>query len=471
MHVLTAGRLAQLSGARLVGDPGSLVGPDVVIDSRACSPGALFIALPGERADGHDFVAGAVAAGAAAVLVRKERPMAVPQLVVPDPLAGLTALARALVEEAVAAGLVTVGITGSSGKTSTKDLLAQVLATAGPTVAPVGSLNNELGVPLTGTRLDAATRFLVSEMGARRRGHIASLCAIVTPHVGIVLNVGHAHLGQFGSVSAIAKAKGELVEALPAEGWAVLNADDPLVSAMAGRTSARIATFAVGAAPGWGDLRVWAEEVGAADRQRPTFMLHAGGAASGCAPVALQVTGAHQVGNALAAAAAALGQGLDVPMVAQALGSATARSRWRMELSARPDGALVINDAYNANPESMTAALRTLASLRRPGGRLLAVLGDMLELGPGAAAAHIEVGALAAALGVDRLIAIGAHADDLVSGAGGVETIVASDRAAASAAAAAWLSPADVVLVKASRGLALETLAEQLAAPHRGDRR
>jgi len=187
--------------------------------------------------------------------------------------------------------------------------------------------------------------------------------------------------------------------------------------------------------------------------------------------VALQVTGAHQVGNALAAAAAALGQGLDVPMVAQALGSATARSRWRMELSARPDGALVINDAYNANPESMTAALRTLASLRRPGGRLLAVLGDMLELGPGAAAAHIEVGALAAALGVDRLIAIGAHADDLVSGAGGVETIVASDRAAASAAAAAWLSPADVVLVKASRGLALETLAEQLAAPHRGDRR
>jgi len=464
----TADRLARLTGARLVGDPGTLVGPDVVIDSRACSPGALFVALPGERADGHDFVEGAVAAGAAAVLVRKELPMAVPQLVVPDPLAGLTALATALVEEAVAAGLVTVGITGSSGKTSTKDLLAQVLATAGPTVAPVGSLNNELGVPLTATRVDAATRFLVSEMGARGRGHIASLCPIVTPHVGIVLNVGHAHLGQFGSVAAIAKAKGELVEALPAEGWAVLNADDPLVSAMAGRTGARIATFAVGAAPGWGDLRVWAEQVGASDRQRPTFMLHASGAARGSAPVALQVTGAHQVGNALAAAVAALGQGLDVSTVALALGNATARSHWRMELSSRPDGALVVNDAYNANPDSMTAALRTLASLRRPGGRLLAVLGDMLELGPGAAAAHVEVGALAAALGVDRLIAIGAHADDLVSGAGGVESTVASDRAAAAATAAAWLSPADVVLVKGSRGLALENVAERLSAPHRG---
>ncbi|MHA7860487.1 UDP-N-acetylmuramoyl-tripeptide--D-alanyl-D-alanine ligase [Tessaracoccus sp. Y36] len=465
MRFLSAARLAQLSGARLVGDPGSLVGPDVVIDSRASSPGALFVALPGERADGHDFVAAAVAAGAAAVLVRRELPLAVPQLVVPDPLAGLTALATALVEEAAAAGLVTLGITGSSGKTSTKDLLAQVLATAGPTVAPVGSLNNEIGVPLTATRVDAATRFLVSEMGARGTGHIASLCAIVPPRVGIVVNVGHAHLGEFGSVAAIAKAKGEIVGALPAEGWAVLNADDPLVSAMAGRTSARIATFAVGATPGWGDLRVWAEQVGATDGQRHTFLLRASGTATGCAPVELQVTGAHQVGNALAAAAAALGQGLDVDTIGRALSNATARSRWRMELSTRQNGALVINDAYNANPDSMAAALRTLASLRRPGGRLLAVLGDMLELGPGAAAAHVEVGALAAAHGVDRLIAIGFHADDLVKGAGGVETIVTSDRDAAAAAAAAWLGPKDVALVKASRGLALETVAEHLSAP------
>lgn len=465
MRVLTATRLAQLSEARLIGDPDSLVGPDVVVDSRECVPGALFVALPGERADGHDFAAAAVAAGAAAVLVGRELPLTVPQLVVPDPLAGLTALARGLVKEAVAAGLVTIGITGSSGKTSTKDLLSQVLATAGPTVAPVGSLNNELGVPLTATRVDASTRFLVSEMGARGGGHIATLCAIVPPRVGIVVNVGHAHLGEFGSVAAIAQTKGELVEAVPAEGWAVLNADDPLVSAMAGRTSARIATFAVGAAPGWGDLRVWAEEVGATDRQRPTFLLHASGAATGRAPVALQVTGAHQVSNALAAAAAALGQGMDVAAVASALSNATARSHWRMELSTSPNGALVVNDAYNANPDSMAAALRTLASLRRPGGRLLAVLGDMLELGDEAAAAHVELGALAASLGVDRLIAIGAHADDLISGASGVETSVAADRDGATAAAAAWLSPEDVVLVKASRSLGLEIVAERLSAP------
>ncbi|HEY3407205.1 MAG TPA: UDP-N-acetylmuramoyl-tripeptide--D-alanyl-D-alanine ligase [Propionicimonas sp.] len=471
MRELTAGALAVLAGARLAGDAGVPVGPDVVIDSRAVTPGAVFVALQGERVDGHDFAATAVAAGAGAVLVSSELDLDVAQLVVDDTLAGLATLATALVAEAIPRGLVTVGITGSSGKTSTKDLLAQVLAEVGPTVAPIGSFNNEIGVPLTATRITGETRFLVSEMGARGQRHITFLCGIAQPRVGVVVNVGHAHLGEFGSVEAIAQAKGELVEALPADGWAVLNADDPLVSAMATRTVARVASFAVGAEPASGDLRVWAEEVGYDGLQRPTFVLRAAGTDEGAATVQLKVTGAHQVGNALAAAAVALTQGMGVVDVAAALGRATLQSHWRMELHEREDGVLVVNDAYNANPDSMAAALRTVASLRRPHGRLLAVLGDMLELGPDAPAAHREIGALAAALGFDRLIAVGGHANDLVHGAGaGVDASVAVDSDAATAAAAVWLRPADVVLVKASRGLALESVAEQLSMAPEGER-
>ena len=252
----------------------------------------------------------------------------------------------------------------------------------------------------------------------------------------------------------------------------MLNADDRLVSAMATRTVARIATFGVGAAPGSGDLRVWATDVAADTLQHPTFVLRAAGTADGAAPVRLQVSGAHQVGNALAAAAVALTQGMSVADVAAALSRATLQSHWRMELQERADGVLVVNDAYNANPDSMAAALRTLASLRRRGGRLVAVLGDMLELGPEAAASHREVGALAAALNVERLIAVGDFATDLLEGAGEtVDATIAEDREAAAAAAAQWLRPADVVLVKASRGLALESVAERLFMAPGGERK
>ncbi len=464
MRTRDAGRLAGLTGARLVGDAETMVGPDVVIDSRAATPGSLFVALPGEHADGHDFVGRAAAAGAAAVLVSRESDVAVPQLVVPEVGAALAALGTAVAAEATEAGMVTVGITGSSGKTSTKDLVAQILASAGETVAPIGSFNNEIGVPLTATRVTPQTRFLVSELGARGQGHITWLCGIVPPQVGVVVNVGHAHLGEFGSVEAIAQAKGELVEVLPQDGWAVLNADDPRVSAMRTRTVARTATFATTGEPAWGDLRVWASEVAADALQRPAFTLHAGPAS---ASVQLLVSGDHQVGNALAAAAVGLTQGLTVAEVAAALGTARARSHWRMELTERPDGVLVVNDAYNANPDSMAAALRTLASLRRPGGRLLAVLGDMLELGPGAPAEHRRTGTLAAELGVDALIAIGAHAGDLAAGYGPATMLVPSAEIAVEAASA-WLRPPDVVLVKASRGLALETVAEQLSAVEGG---
>lgn len=492
MDRLTAAQLAALAGARLVGDPTAPVGPSVVIDSRLAGPGCLFVALPGERVDGHDFASTAVAQGAATILVARELDLGVPQLVVPNAVAGLTALATGLVARAKADRLRVVGITGSSGKTSTKDLVSAVLGVAGPTVAPAGSFNNEIGVPLTATRVDAGTRYLVSEMGARARGDVAALCRITPPDVGVVINVGHAHLGEFGSVGAIAQAKGELVEALTVDGWAVLNADDPHVIAMAGRTTARIASFGVTGRPERGELRVWAEEIDAGPLQRHRFLLCTDG---GTAQVTLRVAGAHQVGNALAAAAAALalddsrtdpppdsssglgwpatgqpGDGsvrrLDIGTIAAALSAAEPVSRWRMELGERADGLLVVNDAYNANPDSMAAALRSLAGLRRGNGRLIAVLGDMLELGETASAEHRRVGELAGSLGIDQVLAVGEYAEAIAEGARrrGSSAAVVADRTAAVAALNSLVSPADVVLVKASRGLALESVAELLLA-------
>lgn len=271
MRKLELAELAQWVSGRVIGPAQLLLGPQVVIDSREAGPGALFVALPGERVDGHDFVPAAVAAGAAAVLVERELPLPVAQVVVADTALALADLGRALVAEAATGGMVSIGITGSSGKTSTKDLTAQVLAAKGVTVAPVGSFNNEIGVPLTATRIDPETRFLVSELGARGEGHISWLCDVVRPQVGVVINVGHAHLGEFGSVAGIASAKGELVAALPSLGWAVLNADDAQVAAMADRTSARVAAFSSYGEPKLGVQRVWASGTAPDSRQRFGF--------------------------------------------------------------------------------------------------------------------------------------------------------------------------------------------------------
>ena len=243
MIPLAVGEIAALLGASLVGpgDPETVV-TSVTADSRQVVAGTLFVALPGTRVDGHAFVADAYAAGAAAALTGRPVPGA-RCLVVADPLVALGRLARHLVDRGAGRGLRVVGITGSSGKTSTKDLLGQVLEAAGPTVAPIGNLNNELGLPLTICRIEPDTRFLVAEMGARGIGHIAYLCDIAPPRVGVVLNVGQAHVGEFGGRAAIAQAKGELVEALPEDGVAVLNAADPLVWAMRERTRASISAF------------------------------------------------------------------------------------------------------------------------------------------------------------------------------------------------------------------------------------
>ncbi len=456
---------AQVLGAELVG-PGDreAVFRAATADSRTVAPGTLFVALTGEHTDGHRYVAGAVEQGAVAALTSRAVEGAL-CLVVGDPLVAFGILARHLVDLGRAGGLQVVGITGSQGKTSTKDLLAQILEATGLTVAPVGNLNNELGVPLTISRLDSDTRFLIAEMGARGIGHIAYLCGIAAPTVGVVLNVGHAHVGEFGGQAAIATAKGELIEALPDTGWAVLNADDPLVWAMRSRTTAPVLAFSTDHPPT--APAVWASELVADPLGRYRFRLHAAGVGpTGAVDVALRGSGRYQVGNATAAAAAALALGVDLEVVAAELSRATPRSRWRMELHECDNAILVVNDSYNANPDSMRAAITAAAELGRSRpGQTWAVLGDMLELGADAPDEHTRIGTYAAGAGLDRLVAIGDFAGELVAGAqaaGLARASVAPDKIAVVAEVLAGLGRGDVVLVKASRGLTLNTVADEI---------
>ena len=472
MIPLTLGEIADITGGVLRGvDPGVAVTGSVEFDSRLIGRGGLFVALPGEHADGHDFVTGAIEHGAVAALVT--RPIDAPSVQVDDGMAALAALAAAVVRRLPE--LTVIGITGSSGKTSTKDLLAQVLERDGATVAPPGSFNNELGHPYTVLRADAGTKYLVLEKSARGVGHIRYLTEIAPPRIGVVLNVGSAHLGEFGSREAIAVAKGELVEALPGAadgGVAVLNADDPLVSAMSARTAARVVSFGTSPAA---DVRAEAIELDELGRAR--FRL---ATARGSAQVRLALVGAHHVANSLAVVAVALECGMGLDDIAGALSAAAPRSRWRMETTERADGVLVVNDAYNANPESMRAALSALATLAAArsarGARSFAVLGPMAELGPDSVAEHEAVGRLAAELGVARVIAVGSDARPVLDGValeGSTRTdaIGVPDVDAAVEVLRAELRPGDVVLVKASRAASLERVAFAIADDSSSDPR
>jgi UDP-N-acetylmuramoyl-tripeptide--D-alanyl-D-alanine ligase len=470
MITMTLHEVAEAIGGTLHdADPDAVVTAPVEFDSRKIAPGGLFLALAGEHADGHDYVAQAADAGAVAAIVT--RPVAGPHLLVSDGFAAIAALASFVARRLPQATIV--GVTGSSGKTSTKDLVASVLGRLGPTIAPPGSFNNELGHPYTVLLADGTTEYLVLETSARGIGHIRFLTQIAPPRIGAVLNVGSAHLGEFGSREAIAQAKGELVEALPSAadgGVAVLNADDPLVSAMAGRTAARVVTVGESATA---DVR--AESITVDELGRASFTVVAGGER---ADVRLRLVGEHHVGNALTATAIALECGMPLADVADALGAAGAASRWRMELTERADGVLVLNDAYNANPESMRAALKALASIAAPrrasGGRSFAVLGPMAELGPDGPAEHDAIGRLAVRLDVSQLIAVGEQARPIQHGAAlegswAGESQWVPDVDAAVELLRAQLRPGDVVLVKASRAASLERVAlailEDASAP------
>jgi UDP-N-acetylmuramoyl-tripeptide--D-alanyl-D-alanine ligase len=457
---LTLAQIAQVTGGQLHGEPDAVVSGEVVIDSRRAGPGGLFAAVAGERTDGHDFASAAVAAGAVAVLAT--RPVPVPSVLVADVPAALAALAAYVVDSLPAIAIA--GITGSSGKTTTKDLAAQLVERLGPTIAPAGSFNNEFGHPLTVLRADSSTRYLVLEVSARGPGHIAYLCGIAPPRYGVVLNVGHAHAGEFGGLDQVARAKGELVEALPAEGVAILNADDPRVLAMAARTAARVVTFGMAPRsshkpqPTIQAADVWLDDLG-----RPSFTLLT---PEGSAPVTLRLHGAHIVPDALAAAALAHELGLGLAGLADGLSAAVARSRWRMEVHRRGDGVTVINDAYNANPESVRAALTALRHLAQD-GRAFAIIGHMAELGAISRDRHEDVGEFAARADLAGLIAVGPEVEPLLTGARRVpswtgEALAVPDGTAALDALANHLKPGDVVLVKASRAAHLEGVAEML---------
>jgi UDP-N-acetylmuramoyl-tripeptide--D-alanyl-D-alanine ligase len=454
---LSLAQIARITGGRLDGDPEAVVTGEVVIDSRRVAPGGLFAAVEGERVDGHDFAAAALAAGAVAVLGTRQVP--VPSILVADVPAALAALARFVVDSLPAARIA--GITGSSGKTTTKDIAAQLIERLGPTIAPAGSYNNEFGLPLTVLRADAATTYLVLELSARGIGHIAHLCGIAPPGYGVVLNVGHAHAGEFGGLDQVARAKGELVEALPPDGVAILNADDPRVLAMTARTGARIVTFGIQSGGPQPSFR--AADIRLDDLGRPSFTLLT---PEGSAPVSLRLHGAHNVPNALAAAALAGELGLGLGETADGLSAAVARSRWRMEVRQRADGVTIINDAYNANPESVRAAIDALRHLARD-GRGFAVLGHMAELGDSSPASHAEVGEFAASAGLAGLIVVGDEAAPILAAARGVrswlgEAIAVPDAAGAVEALVNRLKPGDVVLVKASRAARLEGVAADL---------
>jgi UDP-N-acetylmuramoyl-tripeptide--D-alanyl-D-alanine ligase len=456
---LSLAEVAGLLGGAVADAPDAgtsvLVTGPAFLDSRRPETGGLFVALAGEHADGHDFAAAAVRGGAAAVI--GSRATGVPTVVVPDVQAALHALAAEVLRRLRAddPALRVIAITGSQGKTSAKDMLAAVLVDAAPTVATYQSFNNELGLPLTVLRAEPGTRYLVLEMGARGIGHIAHLCTTAPPDVAVVLNVGLAHVGEFGSQAAIAQAKGEIIEALGPDGVAVLNLDDPLVAGMAPRTRGRVRTFGRSAGA---SLRL--ESVELDDVGRAAFDLHEGARR---VRVRLRILGEHQALNAAAAAAAARAIELPLEAISTSLERIEALSPWRMELRERTDGLLVVNDAYNANPGSMRAALETLAAIgQRTGRRTVAVLGEMRELGEASEAEHRAVGRLTAELAVDRVVVVGQGARAITETAR--EASFYASLAEARDAVRNNVDGADVVLVKASRAAGLERLAAALLA-------
>ncbi|MFF2244132.1 UDP-N-acetylmuramoyl-tripeptide--D-alanyl-D-alanine ligase [Arthrobacter sp. NPDC058130] len=490
MIALTAAEIADITNGRLAAEPG-ITPASVVTDSREATAGSLYVAKPGENADGHDFVAAAFDRGAVLALVEREvaddAGTNYPAVVVEDAVLAMGALAAEAVRriranrEAAGSAFTVIGITGSAGKTTTKDLLAGIFSAAdaeGATVAPQGSYNGEIGVPLTVFKADFDTRYLVIEMGATGIGHIRYLADMVRPEIGVVLGVGTAHAGEFGGVENIAVAKGELVEALPAGGTAVLNLDDSRVAAMAARTRARVLGYTSRpAGPGQDNdgrtdvaqanvVRAVDVELNAAGH--PEFELYLPGETAGH-HISAKLIGAHHIANLLAAAAAAHAAGIPGAQIAASLSAQTAASRWRMERTERPDGVTVINDAYNANPESMRAALRTLAELGR-GRRTWAVLGAMLELGPDSIREHMAVGTQVVRLNISRLVVVGREARSLYvsavnEGSWGDECVFAETADEAYELLQAELQPGDLVLFKSSNGIGLRHLGDRIALP------
>jgi UDP-N-acetylmuramoyl-tripeptide--D-alanyl-D-alanine ligase len=441
---------AAVAGARLAGADAPFRA--VAIDSRTLSAGDLFVALPGERVDGHDFVAAAAAAGAAGAVVTRPMPVDMAQLVVDDAAA---ALAVGAAQWRAQFSLPLVGVAGSNGKTTVKEMIAAILGEIGPCLATRGNLNNHLGVPLTLWRLDESHRSAVIEMGANRRGDVAALAVLATPSIGVITNAGAEHLEGFGSLEGAAQAEGEVVEALPPAGTAVINADDAFARLWTGMTRARVQSFGLTPAA---DFR--AEEIRTdigAEGFRTRFRLRC---PLGETDIELALAGRHNVANALAAAAAGAAAGATLPQLRAGLAVMRAVAG-RMQFRLTAAGAWLIDDSYNANPSSAEAAIAVLAELS---GQRWMVLGDMAELGEFAAASHRHIGALARARGVQRLYAFGPLAALAADSFGpGAEAYTDADALARSLARS--LGPEVRLLIKGSRVNRLERVVNALVTP------
>jgi UDP-N-acetylmuramoyl-tripeptide--D-alanyl-D-alanine ligase len=440
--------------------PESVVDGSVHTDSREVGPGDIFVAKPGEETDGHLFAPAAVSNGAAVLIVERLLDVDVAQILVRDAVTALGDLATSVITTVRAAGLLkVVGVTGSNGKTTTKNLLRSILERVGPTIAAKASFNNEVGAPLTMLGVTAETRFLVAEMGASAEGEIARLVRMARPDIGIVLTVGLAHAGGFGGIEATVRTKSEMVTDLLPGDVAVLNSDDDRVAGMAGVTAARVVWF------GEGDRAMVRASDISGSRTGTTFTLHLPTGES--RPVTFRVLGEHHVMNALAAAAAATELGVPIDEIVSALESVTVAERWRMEVLGGRDDITVINDAYNASPDSMTAALKTLAQVRNPDGRSIAVLGEMSELGELSGEEHDRIGLLAVRLNISQLVVVGPaarrmHISTINEGSWDGESAYVETADAAFELLRDTVQSGDTVLVKSSNSAGLRFLGDRL---------
>jgi UDP-N-acetylmuramoyl-tripeptide--D-alanyl-D-alanine ligase len=457
---VSAKQLAEILGAEILGDPEVRVTGSAETDSRLVSQGSIFFAKPGEQADGHDFVEDAKARGAVVAVVEHRVDAEITQLVVSNTVDALGMLASWLIGELKANGkLKVVGITGSNGKTTTKNMLRAILSQVGNTIAPIESFNNRVGAPISILRADPSTEFLVVEMGAEGVGTIAYLAKMAQPDVGVILKVGMAHAGEFGGIDVTAKIKGELAEALGADAQLVLNADDGMVAAMKDRTKASVKWFGTSS-----ESEYWASEI-SLSKIGTSFVLHwPDGEHS---TIQLSILGEHHVMNALAAASVSHLLGASKQQIVSALEAMELAERWRMQRVVRSDGVTIINDSYNASPDSMKAALQTLAQLGRMGSRTVAVLGEMAELGEYSRHEHDSIGRLVVRLNIDQLVVVGEGAKLIHMGASQEGSWDGESKFFPSIAEAleylrGILADGDTVLVKSSKSANLRFLGDDL---------
>ncbi|MFM5905963.1 MAG: UDP-N-acetylmuramoyl-tripeptide--D-alanyl-D-alanine ligase [Micrococcales bacterium] len=460
MIELSAAQVAEAVGGEVVGDSALVVTGSVETDSRLVSEGSIFVAKPGEVTDGHLFVAQAQASGAVVAIVEHLVDSSITQIVVPDAVLALGKLAQFVLEQ-VRDSVKVIGITGSNGKTTTKNMLRAILEQVGPTVAPIESYNNEVGAPISVLRVDRNTRFLVAELGADGIGSIAYLAKLIRPDVAVELKVGLAHVGEFGGIEVTAKIKAELLENTASNAVAVLNRDDAYIREMSHKAVGQILWFGTGP-----DCNYRAENLQLSLDGTSFDLVWPDGSVD---KIRLQIIGEHHVMNALASAAVADSLQVDRPLIVSALQSLPLAERWRMQLTNRADGVSVINDAYNASPDSTKAALQTLAQLgRSTGRRTIAVLGEMAELGEFSRTEHDAIGRLAVRLNLNQVIAVGENAKLIHMGAtqeGSYdgESLYFDAIEPAFDAISGMLRSGDIVLVKSSKSANLRHLGDRLA--------